>query len=92
VGVPIAFRRATVGGLEAKLDVRDAGPWTASVGYALTKGEGEGPVTGGLLLEGDAVEDTGTFPISQDQRHTLRARARFAASRLWTAAAVTYGS
>ena len=92
VSIPIAFRRATVGGMEVKLDVRDAGPWSASLGYALSRGEGEGPITGGLLLDDDAAEDTGAFPISQDQRHTLRARLRFASSRWWTAAAATYGS
>jgi hypothetical protein len=91
VSVPVAFRRATVGGMEAKLDVRDAGPWSASVGYALSRGEGEGPITGGLLLDA-AAEEPGTFPISQDQRHTLRARVRFASSRWWTAGAVSYGS
>ena len=92
VGIPIAFKRATIGGMEAKLDVRDAGPWSASVGYALSRGEGEGPITGGLLLDDDAVDEAGTFPISQDQRHTLRARVRFASTRWWTAAALTYGS
>ena len=92
VSVPVAFRRATIGGMEVKLDVRDAGPWSASLGYALSRGEGEGPITGGLLLDDDEAEETGTFPISQDQRHTLRARVRLAAPRGWAAAAVTYGS
>src|SRR5205823_14526454 len=53
------------------------------------------PVTGGLFL-GDDVGDltaTGTFPVSQDQRHTIQARASYQiAPAAWIAIAGAYGS
>jgi hypothetical protein len=55
------------------------------------------PVTGGLFLGDDAaaaVEQlTGHSPDSQDQRHTVRARARYQiARRLWMAAGADYNT
>ena len=56
---------------------------------------GHGPITGGLFLgsDADAVTNTGTFAVSQDQRNTARARVRFQAPRrVWLAMGATYGS
>jgi hypothetical protein len=56
---------------------------------------GQGPVTGGLFLGDKAANasDTSKFPISQDQRNTVRAHVRFqAVQRLWFAASAGYGS
>jgi hypothetical protein len=52
-------------------------------------------VAGGLFLGDDAaaVAGVGSFPISQDQRNTLRARVRVAAHpRVWFAVASSYSS
>jgi hypothetical protein len=54
------------------------------------------PIAGGLFL-GDEVADrlrsTETFPITQDQRHTFRARARAQLHpRAWAAAGFQYNS
>jgi hypothetical protein len=60
------------------------------------KGTEQLPVTGGLFLEEDPsalLASTDTFPMTQDQRHTLRARGTYHATpRLWTAVAAEYGS
>ena len=93
VSFPIAFRRARISGAEMKIDVREAGPWSGSLSYAYMRGTGEFPVTGGLLLEDEDAEGSAvTFPISQDQRHTVRARVRRALPRSWVGLSVTYGS
>jgi hypothetical protein len=54
------------------------------------------PLSGGLFL-GDEVNDqltsTDTFPISQDQRNTVRGRLRYqAAPRVWVGLAAQYNS
>jgi hypothetical protein len=55
------------------------------------------PATGGLFLGDDAAnalsEVAGHLPVSQDQRHTVRARIRYqVAPRFWVAASAEYGS
>jgi hypothetical protein len=53
-------------------------------------------VAGGLFLgaeAADALETTDRILITQDQRHTIRARVRYQVHpRAWTAALVKYGS
>jgi hypothetical protein len=59
------------------------------------RGTGYLPITGGLLLGDDAsaVTATDAFPISQDQRHTVRGRVTYQLSRrAWVSSAVSYGS
>ncbi len=61
------------------------------------RGNGYFPVTGGLFLGDDAVQaisaTSGVFPVSQDQRNTVRARVRYElTSRVWVAAGGTYDS
>ena len=54
------------------------------------------PITGGLLLGDDeesALSAIDRFPISQDQRYTVRARVSYELSpRAWVAVAGSYGS
>jgi outer membrane cobalamin receptor len=93
VSFPMAFRRARIDGAEAKLDLRDRGRWSGSLAYAYMRAVGEFPVTGGLLLDDDDDGEAGEeFPISQDQRHTIRARVRVALPRSWLAISGAYGS
>jgi hypothetical protein len=59
------------------------------------RGTGFLPITGGLLLGDDAsaASSSDSFPISQDQRHTLRGRITYLLSdRAWLAMATSYGS
>lgn len=96
VGFPIAFRRARITGTEVKLHVPRWRTLSAVVGYSLMHGTGDLPITGGLFLGDEAeelMEHTDRFAISQDQRHTIRARLsnRFGAG-LWAALAASYDS
>src|SRR5262245_54242958 len=96
VSFPIAFDRADIQGTEIKLDVPRWRSWSGFVSYSHMRGTGFLPITGGLLLgeEADsALTSTESFPISQDQRHTLRGRVAYQLSnRAWVAMAASYGS
>jgi hypothetical protein len=96
VSFPIAFSRAVVKGAEFKLDVPHWRNWSWSVSYALMKGVGELPITGGLFLGSDSPSlptSTSEFPVSQDQRHTIRGRASWhVTSSTWLAVGTAYGS
>ena len=95
ISFPIAFASAEVHGEEVQIAVPRWRRFSGSVSYSNQTGVGQGPITGGLFL-GDAaagVSDTSKFPVSQDQRNTVRARTRFQATeRLWLAATAEYGS
>lgn len=95
VSFPIAFERGEIHGTEIKFDVPHAKAWSGFFAYSLMHGIGYLPVTGGLLLgdEAESPEPEGSFPISQDQRHTLRSRIAWQfADRAWVALAASYGS
>jgi hypothetical protein len=96
VSFPIAFTRGTVRGFEAKLDVPRWGPFSGFVSYSHLLGRGELPIAGGLFLGDEAEElvgSAGRFPISQDQRNTVRARIRTGIGRrAWAAGAWRYNS
>jgi outer membrane cobalamin receptor len=96
VSFPIAFRRAQIRGSELKLDLPRWRAVTASVSYTNMTGVGWLPISGGLLLGDDAtaaLTSADRFPISQDQRNTLRSRVSYQlSSKAWVAAAVSYGS
>jgi hypothetical protein len=66
------------------------------VSYSNMVGTGFLPVAGGLFLGDDAagvVSGQGSFPISQDQRNTFRARVRIQPQhRVWFALADSYNS
>ena len=95
VSFPIAFDRATIRGIETKFEVPRWRGLAASVSYAWMRGVGTLPITGGLFL-GDqppALSSHESFPISQDQRHTVRGQLNYqATSALWVGSSVKYGS
>jgi hypothetical protein len=95
VSFPIAFDHAEIHGTEVKLDIPHWGAWSGFASYSFMRGTGYLPITGGLLLGDDAatVTSTGAFPISQDQRHTIRGRITYQLSRrAWLSGAMSYGS
>jgi hypothetical protein len=96
VSFPIAFSEGTVKGYEAKLDVPHWSKFSGWLSYSHLTGVGQLPIAGGLFLGdhvADLVNSTGTFPITQDQRHTVRARLRYEfVPRVWVAAAGQYNS
>lgn len=96
VGFPISFQTALVTGTEVKLDVPRWGTFSGFVSYANMHGIGELPITGGLFLGDEATTLLGAtdrFPVSQDQRHTVRARVSDqVTSSIWVALAASYGS
>jgi hypothetical protein len=93
ISFPIAFRKSTIYGAEAKLDLPDWHRFSGFLSYSYTVGNVWFPVTGGLFLGGDAqgLPATGHFPDSQDQRNTLRGRLRYQVKpRFWIAAGIQY--
>jgi len=96
VSFPIAFAKARIAGEEVRISVPHWGHFSGFLSYANQSGIGQGPITGGLFL-GDkatgALTDASKFAVSQDQRNTLRARARYEATkRVWLAFSGEYGS
>ena len=96
VSFPIAFRRAVITGAEIKLDVLRWKSVAGSISYAHMRGVGELPITGGLFLGDEAptlLTSTDRFPVTQDQRHTIRGRVSYrVAPAAWVALAGSYGS
>ena len=96
VSFPIAFNRAVIRGVDLKLDLPRWGRLSGFVSYSNMLGIAWLPVAGGLFLDDDAADAigaTGSFPISQDQRNTVRALARYQLlPRLWISAGAQYGS
>ena len=96
VSFPIAFRKAEIHGIEAKLEIPRWGRTSGFVSYSNMNGTGYLPVTGGLFL-GDEVAASlnarNSFPVTQDQRNTVRTRFRHEFTRrVWGAAGAEYGS
>lgn len=95
ISFPIAFSFGRIHGEEIQIAVPRWGRFSGVLSYSNQAGIGQGPITGGLFL-GDktaGISDTSKFPVSQDQRNTLRAHLRFqAAERLWFATSAEYGS
>ena len=93
VSFPIAFRKSVIYGAEAKLEVPDWHRFSGFLSYSYMVGNVWYPVTGGLFL-GDDAQDTpagGHFPGSQDQRNTVRGRARYQIHpRFWIAGGIQY--
>jgi hypothetical protein len=94
VSFPIAFRKAIIYGAEAKLDLPEWKKFSGFVSYSYELGNAWNPVTGGLFLGANAqIPTTGFFPISQDQRNTVRGRLGYQiAPRLWVAGGVQFDS
>lgn len=73
------------------------GRFSGYASYSNMRGNGYFPVTGGLFLGDEAVQaisaTSGVFPVSQDQRNTVRARFRYEVTpRIWVAVGGTYDS
>ena len=95
VSFPIAFRKSIIYGLEGKIEVPEWKHISGLGSYSYEVGNVWNPVTGGLFLGDDADEAaadlTGHFPDSQDQRHTVRGRARYQVHpRFWVAGGIQY--
>jgi outer membrane receptor for Fe3+-dicitrate len=97
VSFPIAFRKSSIYGAEAKLEIPRLGNLSGFVSYSYMVGSVYLPVTGGLFLGDDAAsalsKTAGRFWDTQDQRNTARSRFRYVlTSRLWAALGAEYGS
>jgi len=96
ISFPIAFHSAQVRGVDVKLDLPTWRNLSGYLSYSNMKGVAQLPVVGGLFLGSDAegvLGVTDSFPISQDQRNTARARFRYQIRpRLWAAVSAEYGS
>jgi outer membrane cobalamin receptor len=96
VSFPMAFRRADITGTEVKLDVPRWRTISGFASYAWMRGTADLPITGGLLLGDDVATlrtSTDRFPVSQDQRHTVRGGVSYQVTpSFWVAAAASYGS
>jgi hypothetical protein len=96
VSFPLSFSSAWIKGIETKVVVQNLGNVSGYVSYANQVAVGQGPITGGLFLGDeaqDALTDNSRFPVSQDQRNTLRARVRYQIiPRAWTAVGYSFGS
>lgn len=97
VSFPIAFQKAVIYGAEGKIEIPHWGRFSGFISYSYMVGNAWLPVTGGLFLGQEAEDATsdlsGHFPISQDQRNTVRGRMRFQITkRLWAAGGLEYGS
>lgn len=94
ISFPIAFRKATIYGAEAKLDVPEWKKLSGFLSYSYELGTAWNPVTGGLFLGDDAnIPATGFFPVSQTQRNTVRGRLRYQLiPRLWIAGGIQFDS
>ena len=92
ISFPIAFHSADIKGVDVKLDLPRWKEVSGFLSYSNMIGTAKLPAAGGLFL-GDlgAISTTGTFPVSQDQRNTARARYQVY-PRVWVAATSQYGS
>jgi outer membrane receptor protein involved in Fe transport len=96
VSFPIAFRKAEVRGVEAKLEIPRWGPLSGFLSYSNMLGVGYLPVAGGLFLGSNAagvLHVSNRFPLTQDQRNAVRGRFRYqVAPRFWLALGSSYSS
>jgi outer membrane receptor for Fe3+-dicitrate len=97
ISFPIAFDHAILYGAEGKVEIPQWGRYSGFVSYSYIVGNVWNPVTGGLFLGNDAsdalTQTTGHSPDSQDQRHTLRARASYQITRrLWMSLGCDYNT
>ena len=96
VSFPIAFRHADISGTEVRLDVLRWKTISGFASYAWMRGFADLPITGGLFLGDEAATlpaSAGRFPISQDQRHTVRGGIGYQVTPSFRVAlATSYGS
>jgi hypothetical protein len=96
VNFPISYASARIFGEEVRVEIPTWGRFSGFISYSNQVGLGQGPINGGLFIGSDttnALTDTSKFSVSQDQRNSLRFRARIQAQkRLWFALTSQYGS
>jgi hypothetical protein len=97
ISFPIAFRKSIIYGAEGKLDVPEWHHFSGFVSYSYEVANAWFPVTGGLFLGDGAsaaeAQLSGHSPASQDQRNTVRGRARYQVTpRFWLAGGAQYDS
>ena len=97
ISFPISFRKSIIYGAEARLSVPDWRGFSGFLSYSYNVGNVWFPVTGGLFLGPDALtaamQLSGHFPNTQDQRNTVRGRVRYQVKpRFWLAAGIQYDS
>jgi hypothetical protein len=94
INFPISFHSADIKGIDVKLDLPRWRGLSGFLSYSNMIGTAQLPAVGGLFL-GDlgAINATGSFPVTQDQRNTARGRVRYQVHpRLWIATIAQYGS
>lgn len=95
ISFPISFRRAHIYGVESKLRIPEFKRITLEIAYSNMVGRAQLPITGGLLLEDSPSLFTSRawIPITQDQRNTVAASARYRVlQRFWLATTQSYSS
>lgn len=97
IGFPISFDSARIEGTEVRLEMPNYRGLSAYLSYSNMLGTATSPVTGGLFIEGGEAAElrhlATRFPITQDQRNTLSALARYQLHpRVRFSAAARYGS
>jgi hypothetical protein len=97
VSFPITFALANIYGEEAKLEIPRWGRLSGYISWTNERGNGYFPATGGLFLGDNAAQavqqTSGVFPVSQEQRNSVRARFRYeVTARFWLAFGGTYDS
>ena len=97
VSFPIAFRKAIIYGAEGKLAIPEWQKFSGFLSYSYEVGNAWNPVTGGLFLGDNAIATetnlSGHFPVTQDQRNTVRGRLRYQLHpRFWIAGGAQYNS
>lgn len=95
ISFPIAFAKARIQGEEVRVSVPHWGRYSGFVSYSNQVGVGRGPIMGGLFLGSDVsgINVADSFPVTQDQRNTLRAQLRADLPwKAWIAFSGQYGS
>ena len=89
----MAFRHADITGAEFRRATLES---DLGCQLRLAARHGRSSITGGLLLGDDVatlLTSTERFPVSQDQRHTVRGRLSYQVTpSIWVALAASYGS
>jgi hypothetical protein len=97
VSFPTAFRKASIYGVDGKVELPRWKRFSGFLSYSYIVGSAYLPVTGGFFLGNDASNalsrTSGRFWDSQDQRHTIHGRIRYQGmNRAWVALGGEYGS
>jgi len=95
VSFPTSNYKAQIDGYEAKVSVPTWGPFSGYLSYSNQVGNGQFPLTGGLILQdaSNVLTSRNRFDLSTVQRNTVNSRVRAQIGRhFWTAFGGWYGS